>query len=71
MTIYRAYLLNEKGKIFWREDVEASDDAAAISAGWTRLESHNGAHQLERAHGFEIWNGCQMIFVAAPGQDAR
>jgi hypothetical protein len=66
MTIYRAYLLDEKGKIFLREDVEACDDAAAIFAGWTHLKSHNGT-QRQRAHGFEIWNGGRMIFVAGPG----
>jgi hypothetical protein len=54
VTSYRAYMLNEHGKFFRGEDVEAANDAAAIAAGRGLLGNP--------AHGFEIWRGRDLIF---------
>jgi len=51
---YRAYILNEDGKIVRGEDVEAADDAAAIATGQGLLG--------DPAYGFEIWRGSELIF---------
>jgi hypothetical protein len=54
MARYRVYLLNDLGKIFHGEDVEARDNAAVIAAGWQLLEKHNESHP-DIAYGIEIW----------------
>ena len=56
MTGYRAYMLNEHGKIFHGADVETADDAAAIAAAGPLLETHK-AKEANTAHGVEIWRG--------------
>ena len=58
---YRAYLLDDNGKIFRGEDVEASDDAGAICTGWNLLEAYNENHSTS-AHGIEIWCGKKLVF---------
>jgi hypothetical protein len=60
MAFYRVYLLNDLGRIFHGEDVEALDDAAAIAAGWKLLEIHN-ASLPNIAFGVEIWFGRELI----------
>jgi hypothetical protein len=65
MTIYRAYILDTKGKIFFGENVEALDEAAAIAVARTLVESHNADHP-GTAHGFEIWDGHRVIFSNWP-----
>ncbi len=65
MTIYRAYILDKAGKIFYGEDVEALNEGAAIAAGRTLVESHN-AIEPETAHGFEIWDGQNVVFSSRP-----
>ena len=58
MTSYRVYLLDEGGKIFHGEDVDASDQTAAIAAGLALFERRN-----DTAKGFEIWVGTDLIFT--------
>jgi hypothetical protein len=55
---YRAYLLDEHGKILSGEDLEAADDAAAIAAGQTLLDAHSSGS----GYGFEVWRGTEVIF---------
>ena len=58
MTSFRAYLLDERGKIFHGEDIVASDQTAAIDAGSTLFERHS-----DTADGFEVWAGRELIFT--------
>ena len=58
MTSFRAYLLDEGGKIFHGEDIDASDQTAAIDAGLNLFKRHPGA-----PGGFEIWAGKDLIFT--------
>jgi hypothetical protein len=60
MLCYRIYLLDDLGKIFHGEDVQASDDAASIAAAWKLLETHN-ASDPDIAYGIEIWLGKALI----------
>jgi uncharacterized protein YuzE len=55
---YRAYILDEHGKIVSGEDVEAADDATAIAAGQALLDADNSG----RGYGFEVWRGSEVIF---------
>jgi hypothetical protein len=66
MLYYRVYLLNDLGKIFRGEDVQAYDDAAAVAAGWNLLETHN-ASDPDIAYGIEIWLGRILIFNSWTG----
>jgi hypothetical protein len=63
VTSYRAYMLNEHGKIFRGDDVEAPDDAAAIAAG----RALRDAPDSDPADGFEIWRGSALIFSSRSG----
>jgi hypothetical protein len=54
------YLLNDLGTIFHGEDADAPDDAAAATAAWQLLETHN-ATDLNIAYGVEIWLGKILI----------
>jgi hypothetical protein len=60
MAFYRVYFLNDLGRIFHGEDVEALDDAAVIAAGWMLLEVHNTSRP-NIAYGVEIWLGRELI----------
>ena len=68
MATYRVYMLDDDGKIFHGEDIDASDDDAAIAASRTLLENYNANHQVA-ARGFEVWNGRQIIFSSGSGSD--
>ena len=43
MTSFRASLLDEGGKIFHGEDIDASDQTAQIDAGLNLFKRHPGA----------------------------
>jgi hypothetical protein len=60
-TIYRAYLLDCQGRIFFGENVEASDEAAAVVAGRNLVDARNPG-KPEVAQGIEIWRGTQLVF---------
>jgi hypothetical protein len=62
MKDYRAYLLDRQGNILHREEIQAKDDAAAITAGWDRVDAHK-ADQPEPTCGLEIWHGRQLVFT--------
>ena len=58
----RVHLLNDLGEIFHEEDVEASDDADAIAAGWNLLEGYNASHPDLASFGIEVWLEGTLIF---------
>jgi hypothetical protein len=40
MAHYTAYLLDDQGNILSRAEINASDDATAIDAGWQLVATH-------------------------------
>jgi hypothetical protein len=65
MTFYRAYLLDDQGHILLSEDMEASDDAAAVAAGWQLVAAHSAGSPIP-ARGVEIWSGDRLVFSSHP-----
>jgi hypothetical protein len=61
MVHYRFYLLGDTGRIFYGEDIQAMDDAAAIAAAQGRLTAHNASYP-GTAHGVEIWCDRRLVF---------
>jgi hypothetical protein len=61
MAHYRVYLLNHLGTIFHGEDVDAPDDATAVTAARQLLETHNAGGEPDIAYGVEIWRGSVVI----------
>ena len=65
MPIFRCYALDGRGRIVAAEDIERSDLAAAIDAGWSFVSSC--PPDLD-AKGVEIWQGRTMRFSTSPPQ---
>jgi hypothetical protein len=66
MYHYRIYLLDDLGRIFHGEDVQAPDDSAAIAAAWNLLQTHN-ANDPDIAYGIEVWLGKARILNSWTG----
>ena len=65
MTFYRAYVLDDQGNILLSEDMQASDDAAAVNAGWQLVTAHPAGSPIP-ARGIEIWSGDRLVFSSHP-----
>ena len=63
MIDYRAYIIDGAGNILFREDVEANNDTAAITAGWKIFALYNA---LPLAHGVELWDARRRVFSTHP-----
>jgi hypothetical protein len=61
MAVYRVYFLDNLGKIFEGDDVDAPGEAAVVATAWNLLEAHN-ASQPAIAYGCEIWLGRDLVF---------
>jgi hypothetical protein len=61
---YTAYMLDDRGNILSREDIEADDDTAAIEAGRHLVGAHSSDTSPPR--GVEVWHGTQRIFSSHP-----
>jgi hypothetical protein len=64
-TYYYYYELDAAGHIFARRDIEARNDAEAVSASWN-LQIMDSQH-----HGFEVWIGCRLVFQSQCDKTAR
>jgi hypothetical protein len=65
MTYYRAYVLDDQGNILLSEDLQASDDAAAVEAGWHLVAAHSADSPIP-ARGVEIWSADRLVFSSHP-----
>jgi hypothetical protein len=58
-------MLDGQGNILSREEIEADDDAAAITAGQQLAGAHS-ADTTDPARGVEVWRRAQRIFSSHP-----
>lgn len=63
MSDYRAYILDDAGDILLSEELVASSDAAAITAGRQLAALYIG---LPQAHGVELWSAGRLVFSTHP-----
>jgi hypothetical protein len=64
MAHYTAYLLDDQGNILSRAEINASDDATAIDAGWQLVATH--ATDPDPARGIEVWRNGDRVFSSHP-----
>jgi hypothetical protein len=65
MPAYRVYILDGQSNIPLSQDIEASDDHAAIDIGWRSVALHSEKSSLP-AQGVEIWRGNRLVFSSHP-----
>ncbi len=63
MAEYRAYILDDSGDILLSEELVASSDAAAITAGLQIAALYGGSLP---AQGIELWSARRLVFSTHP-----
>jgi hypothetical protein len=68
MTDYRAYILDGAGDILLGEELEANNDAAAVTAGWKIVALYVASPDdtLSLAQGVELWDARRLVFSTHP-----
>ena len=68
MIPYRAYILDGAGDILLGEELEANNDAAAVTAGWEIVALYAALLDgtLPPAQGVELWDARRLVFSTHP-----